>query len=210
MLTNTRATFDKIFMDFKRFSYYLSIFFNCVYILSMVYALFSGTGMLYIKIPLLVGAVVYFFFYIFTYWKKEKGREKKAAKKVYRWFKILMNFVTLLITVYGIYVATEKVNVISVLLAVASVISWLFEITTALIIEFIDSRKKMILAAIAMDLEPVTKPVNAVGNTVRKIVGKEPQEPKTVSEVMEHRINKIRESFVEKRKLKKSKTPENK
>ena len=145
MLNNTIATFDKIFMDFKRFAYWMSIVFNSVYILSMVYALISGAGKLYVKIPLLVGALAYFFFYIFTYWKKEKSKEKKAVKKAYRWFKILLNFVTLLITVYGIYVATEDVNVISVLLAVVSVITWLFEITTALIIEFVDNRKDMIL-----------------------------------------------------------------
>ena len=202
MLTNTRATFDKIFMDFKRFSYYLSIVFNCIYILSMVYALCSGAGTLYVKIPLLVGAVAYFFFYIFTYWQKEKSKEKKTVKKAYRWFKILMNFLTLTITVHGIYVATEAVNVISVLLAVASIISWLFEVTTALIIEFIDSRKNMIVSALAMDFAAVSKPVNAVEDAVRKIVGKEPKERKTISEVMERKINKIRETYLEKKQKK--------
>ena len=210
MLTNTRATFDKIFMDFKRASYYFSILFNCVYILVTVYALVAGTGRLFINLSLLVAAAAYFVFFVVTYWTEERSKKKKTVKRIYRAFKLLMTCISLSITVYGLYVATEEVTVVSILLAALSFIGLLFGITTTLIIEFVESRRDMLFTALAMDLEPVTKPVNVIGNTVRKIVGKEPKEPNTVSEEMEQRINKIRDKFVEKRKAQKSKTPENK
>ena len=197
-------------MDFKRASYYFSILFNCVYILVTVYALVAGTGRLFINLSLLVAAAAYFVFFVVTYWTEERSKKKKTVKRIYRAFKLLMTCISLSITVYGLYVATEEVTVVSILLAALSFIGWLFGITTTLIIEFVESRRDMLFTALAMDLEPVTKPVNVIGNTVRKIVGKEPKEPNTVSEEMEQRINKIRDKFVEKRKAQKSKTPENK
>ena len=121
-----------------------------------------------------------------------------------------MSCVSLAITVYGLYIASEEVTVLSLFLAVMSIISWIFGVTTAFIIEFIESRKNMIVTALAMDFEPITKPVNTISNAVRKITGKEPKEPQTVSEAMEQKINKIRDKFVEKRKAKKNKTTENK
>lgn len=209
MLTNTRATFDKIFMDFKRFSYYFSILFNCVYILVMVYALVAGTGNLFINLLLLVGAIAYFVFFVLTYWTDEKSKERKTARRVYRAFKFLMTCISLSITVYGLYVATEDVTVISVLLAALSFINWIFGITTTVIIEFVESRRDMLLAALAMDFEKLTKPVNTIGNAVRKIAGKEPKEQQTVSEVMEQKINKIRESYLQKKQKNSSSVTKN-
>ena len=210
MLTNTRATFDKIFMDFKRFSYYFSIVFNCVYILVMVYALVVGAGNLHINITLLLGAVAYFVFFVLTYWTNEKNKEKKAVRRIYRCFKLLMSCISLSITVYGLYIATEEVNIISVLLAALSFISWIFGIVTTVIIEFVESRREMLLAALAMDFEKVSKPVNTISNAVRKITGKEPKEAQTVSEAMERKIDKIRENYLEKKRKSSDKTTENK
>ena len=212
MLTNTRATFDKIFTDFKRISYYMGILLNSVYLFTMIYAIALDRGSLYLNIAMLAAAVGYLVFYLFTFWKNEKVNksQKKKTKRIYRFARLIMSCVSLAITVYGLYIATEKVTVISLLLAAMSIISWIFGVTTAFIIEFIESRKNMIVTALAMDFEPITKPVNTISNAVRKITGKEPQEPKTISEAMERKINKIRDKFVEKRRAEKNKTTENK
>ena len=212
MLNNTRATFDKILVDFKRFSYYTGILLNSVYIFSMIYAIVSDRGSLVLNIVMLAAAVGYLVFYLFTFWKNEKVNksQKKKIKRIYRFAKLIMSFVSLTITVYGLYIAAENVTLISLLLATMSVISWIFGATTAFIIEFIESRKNMIVTALAMDFEPITKPVSNITNAVRMITGKEPQEPKTVSEAMERKIDKIRNKFLEKRKAEKNKTTENK
>ena len=159
MLTNTRATFDKIFMDFKRFAYYLGILLNSVYIFSMIYAIALDRGILFLNIAMLTAAVGYLAFYLFTYWKNDEN--KKKVKRIYRFAKLIMSCISLAITVYGLYIASEEVTVISLFLATMSIISWIFGVTTAFIIEFIESRKNMIVTALAMDFEPITKPYNA-------------------------------------------------
>ena len=114
MLTNTRATFDKIFMDFKRFAYYLGILLNSVYIFSMIYAIALDRGILFVNIAMLTAAVGYLAFYLSTYWKNDEN--KKKIKRIYRFAKLIMSCISLAITVYGLYIASEEVTVISLML----------------------------------------------------------------------------------------------
>ncbi len=202
MLTNTKATLDKIFVDLKRFSYILNIISNCVYILVTLYALIARTGSAFINVALLSAAVAYFVFYILTYRIDEKKKEKKTVRRAWYSFRIFMTCISLSITVYGLYVATERVNIISFLLATLSAISWIFSIVTAVIMEFVENRIEMFTSALTMDFEKVTRPVNTISNAVRKIAGKEPKEPQTVSEAMERKIDKIREKYLEKKQKK--------
>ncbi|MBE6645174.1 MAG: hypothetical protein E7612_07350 [Ruminococcaceae bacterium] len=196
MLINTRATFDKILTDFKRFSYTLSIILNLVYIATSVYALVFNVGNTFVNAVVCAGAVFYFVFYLVTYWDKTKKKEKKDVKKAYAWFRILMDAFGLGITVYGVYVASARVTVVSILLAALSGLSWLFKLTTTLLIEYVEGQKELIIAALAKDFAFAIEPANKVQNVIRKIKGEEPKEPKTVSEALEKRINKIREDFI--------------
>ena len=208
MLINTRATFDKILTDFKRFSYTLSIILNLVYIATSVYALVFNVGNTFVNAVVCAGAVFYFVFYLVTYWDKTKKKEKKAVKKAYSWFKILMSAFSLGITIYSVYIASERVTVVSILLAALSGVSWLFRLITTLLIEYVESQKELVVAALSKDFAFAIGPANKVQNVIRKIKGEEPKEPKTVSEALENRINKIRENFIARKEKSKSENQE--
>lgn len=200
MFSNTRAAFDKILCDIKNFCFSIGIILNTVYIFSMVYAIVDGRGFLPLNIAFLVAAVAYFVYYIVTYWNKSKKSEKKRVKNVYNAIKFFASTVTLAITVYSIYVGSEQINFISLLLAVISVLSWVFHVISRLIIMFLESRKELIINAFNMDMQPVAAPVNAVNSFVKRISGQdEPEELFHVSEKAKSKINKIRSHFFDKK-----------
>ena len=206
MLINTRAAFDKIFNVFKWFVYLVGMFMNSTYVASTVYAIAVGSGNLYVNIALAVISFSYFVFYIATYWDARSKEVKRSVSRVYRIFNIFARAFTMGIAIYGLYIATERVTLVSVLIAALTVISWIFQITTTLIISFVENRRELIVLALAADFEPVTQPINRVGNFIKKIKGEEPEDslanPKEAK--LRRRLDKITRDFIVKKNNKKA------
>ena len=202
MFLNTRAAFDKLLRDIKKFCYSVEILLNTAYILSMVNAIVKGNGNLPLNIVFLSLAVLYFVYYIFTYWDKAKKTEQKKIKRIYTGVKIFASTITLAITVYSIYVGSEQLDFISLLLVVLSVITWIFHTVSWLAIMFLEGHKELLLNAFLLDVKPVTAPVNAVKSFVKRISGQdEPDELFGVSEKAKTKLDKLRARFVERKNL---------
>ena len=169
MFVYTRATIDKIVSDLKRVTTVFNFSGQLVYILYLIYAILAPVGLIYINIPLLVASVAYFTFYLIYF--KKSGSIQSTVRHSYRWIKITAKAFTLAVTLYGIYTATTHITSFSVILTTLMIIAWIatlaVEITT-LVVEYYSTMFKEALAA---DMGEITKPVQAVGTVVKKIVG---------------------------------------
>ena len=201
MFVYTRATIDKIVNDLKRATTVFNFSGQLVYISYLIYAIFAPVGLIYINVPLLVASVLYFAFYLIYF--KKSGSVQNAVKHSYKWIKITAKAFTLGVTLYGIYTATTHITSFSVILTTLMIIVWIvtlaIEITT-LVVEYYAAMFKEALAA---DVGEITKPVQAVGNVVKKIVGIEaPSEPK--NNEPSNRLKKLAGKFREKKARQKS------
>ncbi len=156
--------------DIKAFSYYFSIVMQVMYFAYLLYAIGTERGILWLNITLAGLSIVYFVFYIATYNKKEGAvkKMKKSAKHLHRWCKLAGKTLTLSVMVYSIYATTQAVSPTSVILTALMVVAWVLQLLFSLIIGFLEKEKDLILEAIRKDMEPVTKPVRAVGGFFKK------------------------------------------
>ena len=204
MFTSTRAVLAKSLEDFKRSVYIIGIISNLFYIFSIVYAIIDKNGLIYVNIPMLVISVAYFIFYIVAYGHVDGKRIKRKIAEINRWFKIFAHTLTLVVTVYSLYAATEKPHFLSVLFAVLTTLSWIFQIVSSLTIRFFEVRAELLIAAIEEDTEGIRRPINAVSAVISKIKGEEPREQKNqASGKIKEKIKQIKEDFIAKRKAEK-------
>lgn len=201
MFTSTRAVLWKFLSDFKRAVYIASIFMNLFYVLTVFYAIIDGNGLLYVNIPLLAVSLAYFVFYIIAYRRPGGKRVKKRVASANRYFKIVAHTLTLGIAIYALYTATEKPEFLSVLFAALSAISWIFQISSALIIHFFEVRIELLAYAFDEDTAGIRKPINAVSAVVSRLRGEIPNEPKPeADERVKSKMQKIREGFLSRKK----------
>ncbi len=201
MLTNTRAVLWKFLLDFKRAVYISGIVLNLFYVLTLSYAIFDGNGLLYVNIPLLAFSVAYFVFYIIAYRRPDGKRVKKRAARINRYIKLAAHTLTLGVAVYALYAATEKPEFLTVLFAALSAISWIFQISCAMIIHFFEVRLELLAVAFEEDTAGIRKPINAVSAVMSRLKGEEPPEPKPdADERTRSKLQKWRASFLNRKK----------
>lgn len=168
MFDHTRAAVDKTIADFKRFILGYNVVLQLIYIAYLVYALIAPSGFFYANIALLSVSVAYFIFYLATH--NLEGREakkiKRQTKDAYKWFKLTVKAFTLALTIYGIYMATQSVTVLSVILAAFSTVGWALQVILELAFKFVSNRAELIMTGVKMD----TKPVQDVSAFVKKVV----------------------------------------
>lgn len=191
MLDHTRAALDKTVADFKRFILGYNVVLQLIYIAYLIYALIAPSGILAANIALLSVSVAYFIFYLATYDRNEKQikKVKKTTKRAYKWFKLTVKAFTLAVTIYGIYMAMQDVTVLSVILAAFSTVGWALQVILELAFMFVSSRIDLIMTGVKMD----TKPVQAVGDFVKKVVtgqDPEPEKPTRFHRLLEKTVFK--------------------
>ena len=198
MLINTRATFDKIHGDFKRFVHICTLATPIFSIIYMIYAVIKDAGYLWVNVTLGVLSAAYIVFYSLTYDKKDKStaKLKKGTKRAYKYVKLLLKAYTVGMTIYGIYIATANPGTLSVLLAVVNLVAWAFQVLVELALLVFERYKDLLFAAIAADFEVVTKPARAVGDFVKKVVTGEPEpaaEPVKKNKTLENIVAKFKD-----------------
>ena len=186
MFIYTRAYFKKLINDFKTAGYVFNVVTPLVYIVYLLYAIFTPVGYPWANIPLLAITVLYLVFYIATYDIKEKAVKEtiKRVKHIYKGIKLTISAMTLGITFYGIYTATTHTTALSVVLTCLMAIFWLAQVSIELIIYFLEYQTRLLMAAIEADKDAILKPFTAVGNFVKRVVGKEPEEPKAPNKIL--------------------------
>ncbi len=170
MLTNTRRAIGKMIDDIKAFSYYFNIIMQVMYFAYLMYAVGTERGILWLNLTLAGLSVIYFVFFVATYNKKEGSLKKvrKSARQLHRCCKLAGKTLTLSVMVYSIYTTTQDVSPTSVIMTALMVVAWVLQLLFSLVIGFLDKEKELILEAIRKDMEPVTKPVKAVGGFFKR------------------------------------------
>ena len=177
MLAYTKAAGKKILRDIQTLALVCSIITQIFYIVYLVYAIWSGTGIFYANLVMLVLSCAYFGFFVHNL---NFGGRKKIADTVatlFKWSKRLIKLLNLGIMIYGIvYTATEP-DALSVILTAVMAILWLADLLLEIAVKVVKSWWNLFLEGIQADLEIVTKPAGAVGNFFKKMTGKEVEEP---------------------------------
>lgn len=195
MFDYTKTAIDVTVKDLKRIFFFFNGFVQLLYIAYLTYACIAHKGFFAANVVLLSVSVAYFVFFVLTYTKKER-KLKKLARRTYSLAKIGINAFSIGVAVYGICVTVDEVSTVSVILLVLMIIGWLLSVLLQAAIYFIDSRARLIIEAFRADKETVLKPVVAVKNTVKKLVGKEvetPEEPNRFRRFLDRKIEKKKE-----------------
>lgn len=176
MIDYTRAAIEKNITDLKIFGFRFNIATEIFSILYLIYAIIVGGGYLIANIVLALLSLSYLIFYIITQNNPEAKSARILTKAAYKWIKLGIKAFTLGVTVYGIYIATEHVTLLSVVMASAMVISWTLNVILTLCINYFSSKAKFIIAAIEADFENMMRPVEKVGNFIKKVRGQDVEE----------------------------------
>ncbi len=176
MIDYTKAAIEKTVADLKRFGFMFNIATEIFSILYLIYAIAVGGGYLIANIILAILSLSYLIFYVITQNNHDAKSARILTKAAYKWVKLGIKAFTLGVTVYGIYIATEHVTLISIVMASAMVISWTLNVILTISINYFSSKAKFIIAAIEADFENILRPVEKVGNFIKRVRGQEIEE----------------------------------
>lgn len=129
---------------FKRILNFFKITSLLMTLVYFIYALVTERGNNIINIVL---TVIYFIYMVITIIGIIKNNKsvKKAAKKGYKWAKMLIKLFTLASTLYGIYTATTDVTFMSVLMAVFMAGFYLMKLFFSLMVSIISYQVKKVV-----------------------------------------------------------------
>ena len=77
------------------------------------------------------------------------------------------------VAVYGIYIATEHTTLVSIVMAALNIISWTLQLILTLTVSFAEARVYLIAEAVKADAAKFTRPIESVGNLIKKARGEE-------------------------------------
>ncbi|MBO7304281.1 MAG: hypothetical protein J6V09_03585 [Clostridia bacterium] len=202
MFDYTKAAFNKTLNDFKKFAYAFNVLVQMTYIGYLVYAICVGAGFLIANIILISVSVAYLIFYALYGLDGEKKLTRRITKRIYKYFKIFIKAVTLGATVYGIYVATDKVGFATIVLAAITTVGWVVSFVVTLIIEFFMAKWRFMISAFEADINRVKRPIDKVGNVFKRIRG-ESVEESSENGREQKQLDELRDEYVEEKKKKK-------
>lgn len=191
MFDYTQVAWKQIVADFQKILYIVTVFSQAVYVAYLTYALFSGAGVFWVNLTLLVLSVSYaaFFLAVTKGGKAPDGVKQKIVKKlgakIYKWSKLLLKIYPVVLTVYGLYETSKNVTFFAVLLVCFMIVGWILQAVFEIIGAIFSSRFQLLVEGLKADVEEIKRPVSAVGNFFKKITGQEAEE---VQEPTKHRM----------------------
>lgn len=180
MLKYTLAAITKISEEVKQFLFMFTVLPQVVYIGYIIYAICTGAGYLWANVAFGTVGVAYLVLYVATYGKKEKFYKelRRDVRHIKTWVLLPLKAITIAMTVYGIYIATEHTNTVTVVLAAFSVVLWgiqlIFEIADCII----EDKLELLKTALIKDFEPVIRTKNTITSALNWVKGvdEEPEE----------------------------------
>lgn len=198
MFDYTKSVFLKTLDDLKKLAFLFSLCLQIFQIGYLLYALIIGSGSLAVNIVLLVISVAYLVLIFYFYRNKIKNSTKQLLKNIYRWSKRVIKLFTLGVSIYGLYATASDVitlkSLISIMLLVFMLITWILDVLLSLVILVIERRKNMFFDAMKMDFEPVFK----AKNFFDKVRGREVEE-ELVPTKMRTKLDLLKNEFREKK-----------
>lgn len=198
MFDYTKSVFLKTLDDLKKLAFLFSLCLQIFQIGYLLYALIIGSGNLAVNIVLLVISIAYLVLIFYFYRNKIKNSTKQLLKNIYRWSKRVIKLFTLGVSIYGLYATASDVitlkSLISIMLLVFMLITWILDVLLSLVILVIERRKNMFFDAMKMDFEPVFK----AKNFFDKVRGREVEE-ELVPTKMRTKLDLLKNEFREKK-----------
>ena len=198
MFDYTKSVFLKTLDDLKKLAFLFSLCLQIFQIGYLLYALIIGSGSLAVNIVLLVISIAYLVLIFYFYRNKIKNSTKQLLKNIYRWSKRVIKLFTLGVSIYGLYATASDVitlkSLISIMLLVFMLITWILDVLLSLVILVIERRKNMFFDAMKMDFEPVFK----AKNFFDKVRGREVEE-ELVPTKMRTKLDLLKNEFREKK-----------
>ena len=177
MLDYTQVAGRKIYSDVRKISLVCSIITQLFYIFYLIYALFSGVGIFYANLVMLVLSSSYFAFFLYNHVYGTKTVLAKTVRESFKWSKRLVKLLNLGIMVYGIVYTAVEPDPLSVILTVVMAVLWLADILLEITVIIVKNWCLLLYESLKADVEVVTKPAASVGNFFKKLSGKEVEEP---------------------------------
>ena len=166
----------KSLQDIKNYCFAFQIVTALVSIGYFIYALCTGTGLLWANALSLSLIVVFNIIRFTTREVPEKKSNRKTLKKVYRWIHILIKAFTLAVMLYGVYSAastamTNKFFAFTIIYASIMVMMWIIQLVLEVLIDLLDAKIDYISTEFQKDLEPIMEEhVGPVLNKVNAVV----------------------------------------
>lgn len=177
MLDYTKAALKQITEDFKKVDLVRNVLTQILYIFYLGYAIFIKSGNFTVNLVLFVLSVGYFAFFIWATGQEQTNRKmQKIVAVIYVRCKQLIKLFTLGVMLYGVWIATEKVTPLGVLLSALMIVGWVLQIVFEILIKFFSKRANLLIEGLEADYENMTKPARKVGNFFKKVTGKEVEE----------------------------------
>lgn len=201
MLEYTSAAVDRIAQDFKRAVFCANITTRALYITYLIYAIAVSAGISWINVTLLSLTAIYLVFYIVSQYNRDRihAECREAVRRCSAWVTLAVKSLALASTVYGIYVATSHVSVVSVSLAAFSVMGFAIQIILEIIRYIVIDRFELLKTGFQKDMEPITRPVRTIGNVIKRVKGEEEAE---APELDEKRLGKLERTVLQRRRKK--------
>ena len=163
MFSNTFLLLSKTVREIKAFVCFVTVFADLVTIGYLIYATFSGSGILPLNIALACVCLLHLIFYIATYNSKDKG-VKQARGVVFditRRSKLIIKTVTLAVNIYGIYISAQSADAIAIILATLSIIMWILQLLFEIVYSFVKHKLELLKASLSADLVSVKEKLSA-------------------------------------------------
>lgn len=197
MFDYTQAAIKKVSDDFKSLGFYISLATQLLMIAYFCYAIYSGVGNILANILLATLSAAYFAFFIVTRNMSGKGEKKlkKITKRVLKYSKFAIKSLTLGGLVYGAVIASGNITVVDIVLVGLSLIGWIVQILFEAVVLCVESEVEMISLAIKMDVETIKKPMTVARDAIKKITGKQTEQPEPEKSGKRAKLDRLKNLF---------------
>ena len=183
MFKYTKAALYKTIDDIKKTARVFEFILAFFQIPFAIYNLATNHGIRAVNIAFLVISSTYFILYLIASqaisdatekaerkkWKKIKSKAKRTAK----WIKRPVQLYSIGVLIYGITIATEESNVISIILVFLQLITFLISFIVDILGIIIERKARFFIEAWQADWDNFKEPGRKIGNVVKTIFGKE-------------------------------------
>ena len=174
LLDYTITAFNKTIEDFRKATWIGTLVMQIVYILYLSYTLFSRIGYFWVNLILLILSVSYLTFFLVTKFRNLKDKLRKIGRRIYKYSKLFINFLTLGGTLFTLATADiAEIKPLSIVLITLTIIMWVLQFILEIATPIVENRIDLIKTALETDVDNALKPIRATGNFFKKMVGKE-------------------------------------
>ena len=130
MAKQSVSAFQKLKKKFLRIKRVFDLILPLFPIAFLIYSIIAKKGFLWANVISLILAVAYYVFHVFVLFQSRENKDLTwTVKTIYKTCVRLIKFLTLAVSVYGLWVSISDFNFLSLILTVFSIIGWIMQVT---------------------------------------------------------------------------------